>query len=160
MTKTPERSLGVGDRAPDFALPDQDRNTVALQELLAKGPVVLFFYPKDYTPVCTLESIAFREAFQDFQDAGATVVGISEDSASSHRSFCDKLALPFPLLTDQKHQVRNQFGARNILGQMAGRVTYVIDQRGIIRDVYVAAFKAKGHVTAALKTVRELVAQG
>ena len=149
--------LNVGDRIPPFSLPDQDGIPFIFGEALAKGPVVLFFYPKDDTPVCTAEVCSFRDASEDFMAAGATVVGISSDSVASHRSFADRHKVSYRLLSDKGSALRKKFGVpRGMLGLTQGRVTYVIDREGVIRHRYDALFKSNEHVEASLATLRSL----
>src|ERR1700760_5008647 len=105
--------IQVGDKAPDFTLPRQDGTTVSLRDLLGQGggrAVVLYFYPKDDTPGCTAEACSFRDAYEDFKDAGAEVVGISSDSSDSHQAFASKHRLPFTLLSDADGAVRKLYG--------------------------------------------------
>ncbi|MCC7205925.1 MAG: peroxiredoxin, partial [Anaerolineae bacterium] len=84
------KKLAVGDSAPHFILPDQDDRPTHLADLLGNGPTVLFFYPKDFSPGCTAEVCAFRDSYAAFQDAGATVIGVSADTPESHRGFADR----------------------------------------------------------------------
>lgn len=150
--------LKVGDRVPSFTLPDQDNHPFHLDEALAKGPVVLFFYPKDFTPGCTAEACSFRDASSEFIDAGATVCGVSSDDVASHRRFADEHKLVYPLLADVGGEVRKLLSVpRGMLGFMDGRVTYVIDQKGILRHKFDAMLRATKHVDEALSTVRSLV---
>jgi peroxiredoxin Q/BCP len=149
--------LNVGDRIPAFTLSDQNGDLFQIEEALAKGPVVLFFYPKDGTPVCTAEACSFRDASGDFMAAGATVVGISSDDVASHRQFASKHALSFPLLADEGGDLRKKLGVpRAMLGLGEGRVTYVIDQEGIIRHRFDALLSAHKHVEESLQTLRSL----
>lgn len=149
--------LRVGDRVPSFTLPDQDGNPFRLEDALAKGPLVLFFYPKDDSPICTAEACSFRDASADFLAAGAVVAGVSSDDSASHRRFADKHKLPFPLLADEGGALRRQFGVpRAMLGMLESRVTYVIDREGILRHRFEAMLHASKHVNEALATVRAL----
>jgi peroxiredoxin Q/BCP len=150
------RTVGVGHTAPDFTLPDQNGQSVRLKDLLKQGPVVLYFYPRDHTPGCTLEACAFRDAHSQFKDAGATVVGVSDDSISVHQSFASQHSLPFTLLSDQTGTVRELYGVPRPLGIIPGRVTYVIEQNGIVRHVFTSHLRMQKHVTEALKTISEL----
>src|SRR5437867_3256250 len=102
--------VGVGDPAPDFALPDRAGRTVRLGDYRGRKAVVLYFYPKDETPGCTKEACSFRDQYQDFQDAGAEVIGVSSDPAASHEKFAAKYHLPFVLLADRSGAVRKQYG--------------------------------------------------
>ncbi len=149
-------SLKVGDKAPDFALPSADGKIVRLSDFLGKKAVVLFFYPKDDTPGCTIESCTFRDNYQVFQEAGAEVIGISSDSPQSHRQFASKYQLPFPLLSDEDNRVRKLYGVPNTLFFIPGRVTYVIDKDGIIRHIFNSLLDVKAHVQEALKTIQSL----
>ncbi len=150
--------MRVGDAAPDFALRDQEGKLVTLSAFRGVKSVVLFFYPKDYTPVCTLETIAFREAYEDFARVGAEVLGVSQDSPVSHVNFCTFLNLPFKLLTDPKHEVRDLYGARGVMGSNASRVTYVIDRAGIIRSTFTWSFRPSRHAKEALAVAQTLQA--
>jgi thioredoxin-dependent peroxiredoxin len=148
-----------GDRAPDFTLPRADGAPVRLGELTATKTVVLYFYPKDETPGCTVESCAFRDAYEDFTAAGAEVVGISRDDAASHASFAAHHKLPFILLSDTKGDVHDLYGIKTRLGFLRDRVTFVIDRGGIVRHVFSSQLDMHGHVKQALPIVRELVAR-
>jgi peroxiredoxin Q/BCP len=145
----------VGDEAPDFELPDRSGKTVRLGELRGK-PVVLYFYPKDDTPGCTKESCTFRDQYQDFQDAGAEVIGVSSDSPESHDKFATKYRLPFTLLSDRGGAVRKRYGVPSTLGVLPGRVTYVIDRQGTVRHVFNSQLQAAQHVEEALKALRDI----
>jgi len=149
-----ESSVRVGDEAPDFVLPDRTGKMVRLSEFRGRKAVVLYFYPKDDTPGCTKESCAFRDSYQDFQDAGAEVIGVSSDSAESHGRFAAKHRLPFTLLADQGGQVRKRYGVPATLGLLPGRVTFVIDRAGIVRHVFNSQFQATQHVSEALEALR------
>ncbi len=148
--------LKVGDKAPDFTLPKQDGTPVRLKDLLQKAAVVLYFYPKDDTPGCTQEACSFRDAYEDFKQAGAEVVGISSQSTASHESFAAKHRLPFTLVSDEGAKVRKQYGVPSTLGLLPGRVTYVIDREGSIRHIFNSQFNAKRHVTEALGVLQQL----
>lgn len=153
-------SIKTGDRAPDFSLPKQDGTPVQLQELLQKAAVVLYFYPKDDTPGCTKEACSFRDSYEAFKDAGAEVVGISSQSAASHEAFAAKHRLPFTLLADEGGKVRRQYGVPSTLGLLPGRVTYVIDRKGVVRHVFNSQINATRHVTEALGIVKQLQGAG
>lgn len=148
-------SLQVGDRAPDFTLPDQSGNAVTLSERLAEKVVVLYFYPKDETRGCTAEACGFRDSYESFTDAGAEVIGISSDSVESHERFAGHHDLPFLLLADSAGTVRGQYGAKS-LGVIPGRITFVIDQQGVIRHAFSSMTNIGGHVGDALAVVKQL----
>lgn len=147
--------LAVGDRAPDITFTTHDGATVRLADYAGKRPVVVFFYPKDGTPICTQEACAFRDAFERFTDAGAEVIGVSADSDATHRSFAAKHKLPYLLASDASGELRKAFGVPKTLGFLPGRVTYVIDARGIVRLVFSAQLTSADHVTRALQTLTE-----
>jgi thioredoxin-dependent peroxiredoxin len=149
--------IQVGDRFPSFTLPDQDGQPFVLDDALAKGAVVLFFYPKDDTAGCTQEVCSFRDASADFVSAGALVAGISSDGTASHRSFASKHGLGYPLLSDAGGKLRKQVGVpRAMFGLVEGRVTYVLDRQGIVRHCFDSMVGATKHVKEALATVRTL----
>lgn len=148
--------LSIGTKAPDFTLEDQHGNSFTLSDHIGKAPVVVFFYPKDFTPGCTAEVCAFRDSYEQFTDAGAQVVGISSDSQGSHLKFAQKHRLPFVLLSDTSRKVRKRFEVDNRLFQLLpGRETFVIDREGNVVMNF-KALGASGHVEKALKAVRKL----
>ena len=132
--------LEKGMKAPDFSLSDKDGNMVSLSQFAGKK-VIVYFYPKDNTPGCTRQACAFAEAFEEFRNIDAIVIGISKDSVSSHVKFAEKYALPFVLLSDPEHEVIEAFGAwgekKNYGKTYFGTVrsTFVIDENGIIEKV-------------------------
>ena len=148
--------LQAGARAPEFSLEDQNGKRVALADFRDLKNVVVYFYPKDDTPGCTKESCAFRDQFSDFADAGAEVIGISSDSVESHRKFADKHRLPFTLLSDAGGKVRKAFGVPSSLGVLPGRVTYVIDKKGVIRHTFNSQLNPTKHVDEALQVLAKL----
>jgi thioredoxin-dependent peroxiredoxin len=149
-------AIKVGDTAPDFSLPAQDGSTVSLSQFRGQRAVVLYFYPKDDTPGCTAESCAFRDQYEVFQSVGAEVIGVSADSSESHQKFAAKYDLPFTLLSDKGDRVRKLYGATAAFGLFPGRVTYVIDQQGVVQYVFDSMLNFKGHVEEALKTLQGL----
>jgi peroxiredoxin Q/BCP len=149
-------SIQIGDTAPDFSLPDKSGSTVNLKDFIGKKAVVLYFYPKDDTPGCTVESCAFRDQYEVFRAAGAEVIGVSGDSPESHQKFASKHNLPFILLSDKGDQVRKQYGATTAFGFIPGRVTYVIDQAGVVQYVFDSMLNFKGHVEEAIKTLQKI----
>jgi thioredoxin-dependent peroxiredoxin len=145
--------IRVGDRAPDFSGITQDGSMVQLSDLLEKRAVVLFFYPRDGTPICTKEACSFRDSYRQFIDAGAEVVGVSSDSAETHRDFAHQHDIPFRLISDAEGSLRKAFGVPRTLGLLPGRVTYVIDKEGIVRLIFSAQFASEEHVRQALMAV-------
>lgn len=149
-------SVQVGDTAPEFTLPSQSGEPVSLKDFIGKKSVVLYFYPKDDTPGCTAEACAFRDSYEVFQEAGAEVIGVSDDSSASHQNFASKYRLPFILVSDSGKQIRKLYGVPSTLGLLPGRVTYIIDKNGIVRHIFNSQFNFKGHIEEALKTLQEL----
>jgi len=146
--------IEIGKPAPDFTLTDQHGKKVTLSKL--KGsPVVLYFYPKDDTPGCTKEACGFRDAFADYNRAGAAILGVSPDSSESHAKFAKKFDLPFALLADTDRKVCETYGVwkeKSMYGKKfmgVERTTFVIDAKGIIRSVF-PRVKVDGHVSAVL----------
>lgn len=148
--------MKIGQIAPDFTLPDHQRNRFNLGQHLGKGPIVIFFYPKDDSPVCTAEACAFRDKFQIFQTMGALVVGISSDLEDSHQNFVNKNRLPYILLTDEKGEVRDAFGVPKKFGISPGRVTYILDKQGVVRGIYDNLLNGKSHADEALAIIRKM----
>ena len=149
-------SVTAGSVAPDFTLPSQSGGTVRLGEFLGARPVVLFFYPKDNTLGCTREVCAFRDSFEELARLDAEIIGISSDSIDSHRDFAEKHKLPFILLSDQGGKVRRLYGVPNTFGIFAGRVTYIIDSNGIVRNVFSSQIAVEKHVEEALNTLKSI----
>jgi peroxiredoxin Q/BCP len=145
--------LKPGDAAPDFELPDQDGNLVRLSQFRGRSAVVVYFYPKDDTSGCTIEACRFRDDYASFQAAGAEVLGISGDSAASHRKFVAKFNLPFTLLSDAGGRVRKLYGVKKTFGILPGRATYTIDREGIVRHVFSAQSQPAKHVEEALRAL-------
>jgi len=152
--------VSVGDVAPDFTLPDQSGAPVRLGDLVGRKTVVLYFYPKDDTPGCTIEARAFRDSYEEFSAQGAQVVGVSSDSVRSHRRFAQRHDLPFLLLSDADGAVRRLYGVEKTLGLLPGRVTYVIDQTGVVRHVYSSQLRATRHPREALTVLSALGGDG
>jgi thioredoxin-dependent peroxiredoxin len=150
------RKLRVGDPAPDFTLPVTTGKTVSLTDFRGRAEVVLFFYAKDNSPVCSTEACSFRDSYETFRDAGAEVIGISADSPESHGRFAQRLHLPFLLLSDAGGSVRSQYGVSRTFGLIPGRVTFLIDKQGIVRHVFSSQFHPIKHVSEMLGVLRKL----
>lgn len=132
--------LKVGEPAPEFTLPDENGNPVSLSDFRGKR-VVLFFYPKDDTPGCTAQACAFRDEFSVVEDNDAVVLGISGQGAKSHQKFKNKYSLPFPLLSDEDHEVSIKYGVwgeKRFMGFLiTNRSHFVIGPDGKLEDVQV-----------------------
>jgi len=150
------KKVQVGDPAPDFTWAAQSGEQVRLSDFRGHQVVVLFFYPKDGRAICTKEVCAFRDAYDQFAEAGAVVMGVSRDSAERHNAFSNRHNLPFSLLSDTDGSLRTAFGVPKTLGLLPGRVTYVIDKEGVVRLVFSAPMTADRHVSEALRVVGEL----
>ena len=148
--------LPAGSTMPEFSLKDQDGNWFYSAEHVGKKPLVIFFYPKDFTPGCTAEACAFRDHYEDFTDAGALVIGISSDSQDSHQSFALKHRLPYVLLSDPQNEVRLKFKVeKRLLNLLPGRETFVVDKTGKI-TMTLDGMRASGHVNRALRALEKL----
>ncbi len=150
-------TLEPGDIAPDVSFTKGDGTKVRLSELIGKQTVVLYFYPRDDSPGCTIEACAFRDSYEDFTQAGAVVVGVSTDSAADHKAFKAKFMLPFTLLTDESGAAAKEMGVKNAaFGLIKGRVTFVIDREGVVQSRFDSAIRMKEHVNQALELVKRL----
>lgn len=145
--------LAEGTPAPDFTAQAHDGSTIQMSKLRGK-PVVLYFYPKDETPGCTVEAQSFRDGKADFTQSGATVIGVSLDSIESHKQFAENHGLEFPLLADTDGEIAAQYGV-DTEGGYARRVTFVIDPQGTIAKVF-PAVNVQGHAAEVLAAVQAL----
>lgn len=146
-------ALQVGDKIPIFTAMDSNGNSFEVRDYIGQ-PMVIYFYPKDDTPGCTIQACTFRDQYEDFKTLGAEVIGISSDSLSSHKKFASRYKLPFILLSDTNKKIRTAFGVPNdFLGLLPGRATYVIDKNGIVQFVFDSTL-AKIHITKALKVLK------
>lgn len=148
--------LNVGDRAPDFTLKDDEGEAVTLDGLLASGPLILYFYPADFTPGCTAEACEIRDRHEDIVAVNATVVGVSPQNAASHKRFRDRFDLPFPLLVDTRKEAIRAYGVDGPLGIGVRRVTYLINQDKVIEQRVVADFAVQHHVKFIDQVVQDL----
>lgn len=149
------KKIEVGDTIPSFTLLDQDGNEVHISKDYGKAMVV-YFYPKDDTPGCTKEACKFRDDFEQFNDLGVSVFGISGDSVESHKKFAEKYRLPFQLLADTKNKIRKVFGVPSSFLILPGRVTYVVDNKGVIQYIFNSQFSAEKHIDNALDILRNM----
>lgn len=150
--------LKVGDLAPDFTLPSTAGENFTLSEALKNKQenIILFFYPGDFSTLCTWEACNFRDEFEPFRELKAEVIGISTDNMKSHRRFKEAHNLPFQLLSDPAGEVCKFYGAyRPLMGQ-ASRITFVIDPDQKIRAIYTGKFRTDKHVDNAKKAMQEI----
>jgi len=152
----PQKQPTVGSAAPDFSLTSGDGSQVSLKDFKGKW-VVLYFYPKDFTSGCTLEAKNFERDLTHYQNAGAIILGVSVDSAQSHKDFCAKEGLNFKLLADPDAKVSGQYGSvMEYQGAtMAARNTFLINPKGEIAKVYTGV-KPAAHSEEVLKDLSEL----
>ena len=147
-------TLKIGDKAPSFVAIDANGTSFDSKDIIGKKPVVIYFYPKDNTPGCTMQACGFRDSYEDFIDLGAEVIGISSDTVSSHKKFTNQYQLPFILLSDSDKKLRKLFGVPDkLFGLLPGRVTYIINKQGIITMIFDSVMATK-HISIALKSLK------
>ena len=145
--------INVGEQVPVFSLQDQNGKTFNIADHIGKQMLVIYFYPKDESMVCTKEACAFRDSFDDFTKAGAMVIGINGGTAASHKAFADHYKLPFTLLSDPGNKVYNQFGIKGKLF-FSGRETMIVDKAGKICYQYESMLEGKQHAVDALAYIK------
>jgi peroxiredoxin Q/BCP len=156
----PMQPLAPGVTAPDFTLLDQHGRPQRLSKILETKAVVLYFYPKDETYGCTKQACFFRDSYEDFQALGAEVVGISADGVDSHKQFIAHHQLPFVLLSDPQRTVHHLYGVeRSLFGMVGARITFVIDQHGIVRKQFDSLLNFSGHIAESLAVLQSLAAK-
>lgn len=152
--------IAVGDKAPSFDGHDQAGKPLALADFAGKKNVVLYFYPRDFTPGCTKEACTFRDAYDELASADTEVVGVSTDDAESHAKFAAKHRLQFPLLADPDQKVGKAYGViggiRGGLFNQAARVTFVIDKQGVVRGVFKHEILVGRHLDDVRETLKKL----
>ncbi|WGK93613.1 MULTISPECIES: peroxiredoxin [Flavobacterium] len=152
-------AIQVGDVVPQFSAVDAQGNLFDSASVIGKKTVVLYFYPKDNTPGCTAQACSFRDQYEDFLDLGAEVIGISSDGLASHQKFTAQYQLPFLLLSDTDKKIRKLFGVPTaFFGLLPGRVTYVIDAKGVVQMVF-NSMLAGQHIPKALEAIKKIVTQ-
>ena len=149
-------ALKVGDKIPNFTAIDTHGDLFDSNEVVGKKPVVIYFYPKDNTRVCTEQACTFRDQYQDFKAFDAEVIGISGDSLKSHVAFANEYKLPFILLSDFDKKIRKSFGVPNdYFGLVPGRATYVADKNGIVQLIFDST-SGKIHIEKALEILKTI----
>lgn len=147
--------IKVGDTVPSFSLKNQNGEIISIDSSIGKT-MVIYFYPKDDTPGCTKEACKFRDEYERFTDLGTMVIGISADSVESHKKFEEKYNLPFTLLADTENNVRNLFGVPKNLFLIPGRVTYIVNDKGIVKYIFNSQLSAEKHIDNALEELKKL----
>lgn len=154
--------IEVGQKIPERLGVDQDGNEIT-RESLAGKKVILYFYPKDNTSGCTAQACSLRDGIDDLKEAGYTVIGVSKDSAKSHKGFIEKHSLPFPLIADTETELNQAFGVwveksmygRKYMGTQ--RTTFVIDETGTVQAVITGRnIKTKEHAAQLMKIINEI----
>ncbi len=147
-------ALKVGDKLPNFKAKDTNGNLFDSQDYIGKQALVIYFYPKDETKVCTAQACSFRDNYEEFKDLGAEIIGISADSVQSHVKFKSKFNLPFILLSDNDKKLRKLFGVENDFLIIPGRQTFVVDKNGFIIMVF-NSMSGTIHIEKALKVLKK-----
>ncbi len=160
MKNISELKLKVGDKAPDFCLPDQNEKQVCLKDYKDKN-VVLYFYPRDNTPGCSLEAMMFTKYKPEFERYNTMILGVSKDSCDSHRKFIEKKNLNLILISDSNKEIQQKYGVwrlkkfmgKEFMGTV--RTTFLIDLNGIIKKIW-DKVKVNGHVEKVLEEVKKI----
>ena len=150
-----KKPLAIGDTVPNFSLRDQDDSLFNIKDYIGKKILVIYFYPKDESLVCTKEACTFRDSITAFTKAGAAVIGINSGSVQSHREFQQKYKLLFTLLSDPEDKVMKMFGIKS--GVISGRVTFIIDRNGKIVFTFNSLIHGPEHAQKALEFIRKMV---
>ena len=146
--------MNIGDLLPEFYLRDKDGHQISSRSFIGKSNLVVYFYPKNETKVCTQQACFFRDEYESFLSLGCEVIGISSDSADSHELFKARHQLPFLLVSDEDKAIRKMFQvAKDVFGLLPGRYTYIFNKKGILVSIFHAAFSARPHIDAALKAL-------
>jgi peroxiredoxin Q/BCP len=153
-------ALKVGDSAPDFDVVAHDGRRLRLADFRGQKNVVLYFYPKDFTIVCTQEACGFRDMYDELVSKDTEVIGVSIDDDASHGKFASKHHVQFPLVADRDKKLARTFQAtsavRDLLGGTTARITYVIDKQGKIANVFTSMILAAQHLDGVKKAIEAL----
>jgi peroxiredoxin Q/BCP len=153
--------VAVGEKAPEFEGKLGDGKQFRLKDYQGRRHLVLYFFPKDFTPGCTKEACSFRDHRGEVAALDAEIVGVSFDTVEKHAQFADKYQLPFPLVSDSDGKIAGKFGVARLGGWLpTKRVTFVIDKQGVVRNVIQSEFSMDKHVDDAIATLRKMVAGG
>ena len=149
--------IAAGERAPDFTGTLADGRQLRLRDFQGRRHVVLYFFPKDFTPGCTREACSFRDHRQDVAALDGEIVGVSLDTAEKHGAFAEAYKLPYPLVSDRSAAIAEAYGVSRLGGWLpTKRVTFVIDKEGVVRKIIQSEFSIDRHIDEALETLREL----
>jgi peroxiredoxin Q/BCP len=149
--------LSPGDRAPDFAGTLADGRQLRLRDFNGRRHVILYFFPKDFTPGCTKEACTFRDRRAEVAALDAEIVGVSLDTAEKHQKFADTYNLPYPLVSDRDGAIAGKYGVARLGGWLpTKRVTFVIDKAGVVQHVIQSELNINKHIDDALETLRRL----
>jgi peroxiredoxin Q/BCP len=150
-----ENKIEVGSRIPAFKLPDQNGKIFDIKSVLHKKNLVIYFYPKDGTSGCTKEACTFRDQYDVFKNYDAAIIGISGDNVASHKEFAQKNHLNFILLADEGNTIRKLFGVpSSMMGAVPGRVTYVVNKKGVVIHVFNSLTKPEKHIQEAITALK------
>ena len=148
--------MKIGDPCPEIAFDNQHGKPIPFKEILGSKNIVFFFYPKNFTPGCTKEACVFRDKYTDFEQFDCEVIGVSSDSEKSHRSFSNTFNLNYHLIADHKERLRKLFHVpKNLFGLLPGRVTFVINKKGICIGIFNSMINSNGHIKYALQCLKE-----
>lgn len=149
--------LAVGDKAPEFEAPCGDGRQLRLRDFRGRRHVVLYFFPKDFTPGCTKEACSFRDHRAEVAGLDGEIIGVSLDTVDKHASFADKYKLPYPLVSDRDGMIAKKYGVARLGGWLpTKRVTFVIDKQGVVQNIIQSEFSIDMHIDQALETLKTL----
>jgi peroxiredoxin Q/BCP len=149
-------AIKIGDHFPEFTLLDHNSNPFNINTLLGKSNLIIYFYPKNETYNCTKQACNFRDDFATFRNLNCEVIGVSNDSPKSHSSFKENHKLPFTLLSDSKGEIQKKLELpRNIFGLIPGRITFVINNKGIVIQIIDSALNMRKHIEEALNSLNK-----
>lgn len=150
--------MKIGERCPEIGFDNQHGKAIPFKEIRGHKNMVFFFYPKNFTPGCTKEACVFRDNYEEFQAYNCEVIGVSSDSERSHLAFSNTFNLNYHLIADRKEELRALFGVpKNLFGLVPGRVTFVIDNKGICIGVFNSLINSQGHIKYALNCLKKNV---
>lgn len=152
-------ALTVGQKAPAFDVVSSAGKSLKLGDFLGKKNIVLYFYPGDFTPICTKETCGFRDMYADLETQDTEVIGVSVDTNESHQKFAAEYKVPFALVSDTSRDLARTYGATSFLGSIlgkAGRVTFLIDKKGLIAGIFESELRASKHIEGVREAIKKL----